>query len=136
MKRLLKKGALINGGILLLSLLYATAFTLSERWGLGLFDCYWKSALGVSCPGCGGSRALLSLLRLDLLLALYFSPGVVAALLLLLWYDLTLLFALYRRDASLEKKFPLWSLCLLPAVFLLTFFVRLYLTLSLGLPPV
>ena len=136
MKRLVKKGALINGAILLLSLLYALAFTLSERRGLGIFDCYWKSTLGINCPGCGGSRAVLSLLRLDVLSALYFSPGVVVGALLLLWYDLTLLLALCRRDASLEKKFPLFSLLLLPAVFLLCFFVRLYLTLGLGFPPI
>lgn len=136
MKRLLKKGLYFNGGALLIALLYAALFTLSERWELGLFDCFWKKIFGVSCPGCGGSRAVLSLLRLDFLSALYFSPGVVFGVFLLLWYDILLLLSLWRRDASLEKKFPLWSLCLLPAVFLLTFFVRLYLTLGLGIPPI
>ena len=136
MKKLIGKGILINGTAVLLCFLYAVAFTLSERWGLGLFDCYWKAAFGINCPGCGGSRAVFSLLRLDLLRALYFSPGVVLGALLLLWYDLTLLLALLRRDASIEKKFPVVSLTLLPIVFLLTFFVRLYLTLGLGMPPI
>ncbi|MBQ2252397.1 MAG: DUF2752 domain-containing protein [Clostridia bacterium] len=136
MKKIIVRGVLINGLILLFACLYAIAFTVSARWGLGLFDCHWKATFGINCPGCGGSRAVLALLRFDLFSALYYSPGVVLGALLLLWYDLTLALALFRRDASFIQKFPVVSLALVPVVFLLTFLVRLYLTLAIGLPPI
>lgn len=40
----------------------------------GTQGCMWERLLGVYCPGCGGTRALLALLRGHPLLSLWYHP--------------------------------------------------------------
>ena len=131
-----KRALWINGVILGAALLYAIAFTLARRAGLGIFDCAFLKTFGLNCPGCGGSRALLSLWRLNLSAALYYSPGLVYSVLVLLWYDLTVALSLVRRDDTLMRLCPRALLLAVPFVFLAVFLVRLYRTLCLALPPI
>ena len=136
MKKIWMRGICINLSLLFCALLYAALFTLDRRLGIGIFDCYWKEVFGINCPGCGGSRAVLCLLRWDPIGALRYSPGVVLGVWLLLWYDATLLVTLVRRDPKRRVHFPVVSLVSLPVVFLLVFLLRLYKTLVLGIPPI
>ncbi len=62
---------------------YAALFTFCEERGIPLFACVLKERLGIYCPGCGGSRALLALLRFDLLSSLRYYPAMLPLALLL-----------------------------------------------------
>lgn len=38
--------------------------------------CMWDSILGIYCPGCGGTRAVIALLHGDIILSLWYHPVV------------------------------------------------------------
>ncbi len=80
--------------------------------------CPIKYVLGISCPGCGMTRAFLSLLRLDFGAAFYFHPMwpliiVMAVLYLLFW----------RKRRLMDLIFVCFSIILL-----ITYLVRLCFT--------
>ena len=87
--------AAIGGGALLL-------------WGLiraDLFFCPAPLLLHLYCPGCGGTRALLSLLRGDVGAALLLHPGAVFLALCTLYYEGRLLaFFCARRPRPLRLR--------------------------------
>ncbi len=96
--------------------------------GLGLYciialvlnlQCPIRALTGVSCPGCGMTRAVMSLVRLDFKDALYYHPMVfavipVAAVLALLNL---------KQKESLRKLFIIAVCLLLVAVYLYRFIV-------------
>lgn len=83
--------------------------------------CPIKRAAGVSCPGCGMSRALLCLLRLDISGAVYFHPlSVVMPFAAAAW--------LFRR------KIPTGLLRALAGILIAAFFVCWLLRISAGDP--
>ncbi|MCI9348543.1 MAG: DUF2752 domain-containing protein [Oscillibacter sp.] len=91
----------------------AAFYGLLELWGI---TCPIKYLTGVSCPGCGMSRAWLSVLRLDLAGAweyhpLYWLPVPGAALFLLRG----------RLPAALYR----WGIGLICGLFLVVYAVRL-----------
>ena len=49
---------------------------------IALFGCIWKCTTGIPCAGCGGTRALMFLLRGSPLDALAWNPGAVLAVVL------------------------------------------------------
>lgn len=55
----------------LLILIYAACYAISYITGIG---CVWQAAFHVPCPGCGFTRASLSLLCLDFKSAWEFHP--------------------------------------------------------------
>lgn len=135
-RKILYRTLLLNGGLLLLAVAYAIAFTVARAAGSDIFACRFLAHFGVNCPGCGGSRAVLALLRLDLLAALSYSAGVVYSVLLLLWYDVTVAVAYLCRRPEALRAFPRWSVLSVPFVFLAVFLIRLYRTLVLHMPPI
>lgn len=48
-----------------------------ERLPEGITVCVFQKALGLYCPGCGGTRAFRALFRGDILRALYYHPAAV-----------------------------------------------------------
>ena len=60
---------------ILLALLFIIYFTIVYlvMWKTGI-TCVFLHFLGVPCPGCGMTRALLALLRLDFVSALQYNP--------------------------------------------------------------
>ena len=56
----------------------------------GNFPCLFHMMTGAYCPGCGGTRAVKSLLKGEILLSVIYHPlvlySVIAGPLLLLWY--------------------------------------------------
>jgi hypothetical protein len=55
--------------------LLVVAGIIAGGFGSGHSVCLWRAVLGVPCPGCGMTRALLSLARGDLHAAWQFNPG-------------------------------------------------------------
>ena len=51
-------------GIILVSLLYLAVYFIAKATGInGMTSCMMKRVLGIPCPGCGGTRALICLLH-------------------------------------------------------------------------
>ena len=55
------------------------AMLLALEGYIPLEPCWFYTRWGIYCPGCGGTRAVLALLRLDLLQAAYYHPPMMAA---------------------------------------------------------
>ncbi len=103
---------------------YAALFTFCEERGIPLFACVLKERLGIYCPGCGGSRALLALLRFDLLSSLRYYPAMLPlALLLSDLYVRVLLAAAVGKD-SFVRTFRYRAFYGIFAIVLLTFLAR------------
>ena len=76
----LKKLLLQSAAILYVGCAYAI-FCLRTHWGL---PCPFHLVTGLNCPGCGVSRMLLSLLRMDLPGAFGYNAGLLCLLPVLL----------------------------------------------------
>ena len=70
-------------------------------FGLGL-PCLFHSLTGLYCPGCGGTRAVRSLLRGDLRMSFQYHPLVLYAVLVL--FLEMFLRAFKRRETPLDHK--------------------------------
>lgn len=121
-RRLLCRLALVNGVLLLGALLYRALCRLTE--GSAVLSCRVAELLGIYCPGCGGSRAVAALLRLDIVGCFFYSPFVLVAVALLLYADVVTVLALLRRSEQTLRLLHPNLLLLLPAVLLLTCLIR------------
>lgn len=96
--------AVINGLILLaipLYYLYVNVFLklIPEQ----LIRCSVARFLHLYCPGCGGTRAVGALLRLDILGAFRLNPFVPVAAGLFIYYDIRAAIAIARDDKLVVK---------------------------------
>ena len=80
------------------------------RFGLAFLPpCIFYEATGLHCPGCGGVRATLNLLRGDFASALYYNPVVVALYAVLaVWYLFFAWNALLRPNYK-PPHLPVWK---------------------------
>ncbi len=94
-------------------------------FGIGLFlsilpmGCPLKYLTGISCPGCGMTRAFISLLLPDVSLALHYHPLFILVPVMAILY----LFGFYLNPKLLRV---LWIFLI--TIFLLTYLVRLFFT--------
>lgn len=56
--------------------------------------CFYKSVFGVECPGCGMQRAMIALLRGDLLGSLQLYPALIPTIILMIFLAIHLFFKL------------------------------------------
>lgn len=77
---------------------------LSERMPIPI-GCPFKALTGIPCPGCGGTRALQSILRGDILNALYINPLSCLLLCFLCILPLWAFYDGYKKKDSLMKFF-------------------------------
>lgn len=71
-------------------------------------ECMFWKFWGIYCPGCGGTRAVLALLRGDFLLSAWYHPMVMYAVLMYAWFMLS--HTLEKLHVPLIKgmKFEVW----------------------------
>lgn len=103
---------------------YASLFLFCERRGIPLFRCVLKEKFGIYCPGCGGSRALLSLLRGDFVSSFYFYPAMIPTVLLLFDLYVRLVVTAVTGDGRAVGSFRFRAFYAVLAIVLLTFLVR------------
>lgn len=76
MNKELKTKILKRLGLLAIFIVYfSLAYTIMNALDI---SCVFKHFLGIPCPGCGITRAALSVLRLDFLAALKYNPFIFA----------------------------------------------------------
>ncbi len=96
----------------------ASALALVAVMYLLKISCFFKLIFGISCPGCGITRACISILRLDFAAAFHLNP---------MFWSVPILVLLYLFDGRLFKYKWLNSLltgCIL-AGFVICWIVRL-----------
>ena len=124
MKKLYIRFLLINGILLILSVLLSLFYLFVKSHGITAFDCAFLRAFGFPCPSCGATRAVLALLTLRFLDAMHLSPGVCVCFFLLVLYDVLAVLAMLRRRPELERCFSPKLLILVPLTFLISFVAR------------
>lgn len=82
------------------------ALALLKAWGG--FCCPWLAITGFACPLCGGTRAILSLCRGELGVALGFNPLVILAFPLWLVYVTGRAFFLHHDRLHAWNSFSAW----------------------------
>ncbi len=120
--------ALFNALLLLFLLGGALYLTLAAQ-APDLFACAFARTAHLYCPGCGGSRATLALLRFDVLGSLACNPAVLFGGAVVLYYEIALLG--YARGGRV-RAFPAIAYAALIVSF---FLLRNILLIAAGIDP-
>ena len=81
--------------------------------------CPIQFTAGISCPGCGMTRAVTSVLHLDFKEAFYFHP---------LFFLAPFMFGLFIFEAYLNPLFVKTSWIVIILAFIIVYFIRLFIT--------
>lgn len=76
MRERIKKASIIGAAVLLCGCAYAVFF---KKTGIGI-PCLFHYVTGLKCPGCGITRMLISILRLDFAAAFQYNAAVLCLL--------------------------------------------------------
>ncbi len=114
----------LNILLLAAALIYGAYVEYYMDMGELAFDCFFYENTRIYCPGCGGSRSLVYLLRLDLLNSLKFYPPLIPTLLIIIYLDFSALLSFIKNSEGPLKKFNPNLLIIIPVLILLNFFVR------------
>lgn len=113
-------------GVLLLaiSVVYALLVGGAEESGEKLFECAFQEVFPLYCPGCGGSRSLYYLMRLDIVKSFIYYPALPVAALILIDLYIRAIISFVKDDPLYIKKFRLNILLIIPIIILLNFAIR------------
>ncbi len=124
---------LISANILFILFAALYAHAVHTVGGEGVVSCNFKHIFKLYCPGCGGSRSLVHLFRLDVISATLSYPP--APIFLLFYVDLNMRFTLtaISCDTYYVKSFKPNRLIIIPVFILLSFVIRNALLLFFGI---
>ncbi len=132
-RRLLGAFLLVNGVLLAASaLLLAYAAWARPR---GLYFCAFSRLFHLYCPACGGTRAAVALLRLDVWQSLLYHPVVAVMAALAVYYDGAALLSLISGRMEYARSVRWKTAYLIPVALVLHFVLR-NLLLLLGVDPI
>lgn len=129
------KGRLISAALYLIPfiiLLHFLDISLPENISP---PCLLRAFTGWYCPGCGGTRAIRSLLKGDILISMVWHPVVVSALYLLWLYLVSFAVAYVSAGKIPEIKPRLWHFYIITGIILLSWLVKNVMLLGFGLSP-
>ena len=84
------------------------------------FPCGLRQLLGIYCPGCGGTRAMIALFHGHFLRSLVCNPAIILGGLLILYYEMGVILTLVKKNGKryfYHRKWPLYSYLVMVAVF-------------------
>ncbi|MCR5106981.1 MAG: DUF2752 domain-containing protein [Lachnospiraceae bacterium] len=87
-------------GLIAVPLYYMGAF---DRFRPYLY-CHFKKATGIYCPGCGGVRAVDSLLRFQILKSLYYHPAVIYFGIIYLYIMIRIFLQIHLKVRPVKEK--------------------------------
>ena len=88
---------------------------------LVLYACPSSYFLGIPCPGCGMTRAFLSLLHLDFKTAFFYHPLFPVVIIAIIFYFLN-----YLHIITLSKAFQKNACYVIALMFFIVYFFRLF----------
>ena len=109
-------------------------FSALRRAGFPVVTCPLHDLLRIYCPLCGGSRAILSLLRLDFATAFRVNPAVLVSLPVLLFFYVRALIVFFRGGVFSFRVPRGWTFALL-GLFAAFFLLRNILLFAFGIDP-
>lgn len=122
--RLLKSFLFYNILLVFVTVLFLSVYFISRGFGLDLFECTFHRELGIYCPGCGGTRSLVFLLRLDFANCFLSYPPLLPTLFLIVTCDLLVVFSLVFNKPRLSKLFKKEYFLIVPALIVINFLVE------------
>jgi len=132
-QRLLINYCLINGILLLLLLTYLIVLRFTDPTPLSILtQCPAHTFFGIYCPGCGGTRAIKSILTGHWIQAFICNPAVTLFSFLFVIYDVRILMAILYNCPTLPWP-KRWMWISLSAIFLVNFLIRNYFLLFQGI---
>ena len=69
-----------------------------------LYDCPFRRLTGIHCPGCGGTRSILALIRGDFLEAIHDNPAGPMLVLVVILFYLEAVFAAFGKRVKLFPR--------------------------------
>lgn len=123
-KKKLRRFLWLNGSLLAAALTYAAVYRFAPGPLYGIKICFVREIFGIYCPGCGGSRSLIALLRLDIAESFRCYPALPYAVLVILGYDVCLLLDAKESTDRFTEKYPKWLFIAIPFLIVLTCLVR------------
>ena len=136
-KKALRWAAAVHGLVLVLALLLVLCVGLTRDLpdGHRVGDCLLRDATGFYCPGCGGTRSLLALLRLDPVTSFLAYPLIPIVCLMALYSDGCILVALLKNDPRPLRLTPPMMYLAVPVLLVLQFILRNLLAQTVGFDP-
>ena len=114
-----------NVSLLIVSIVYGLHVNASLESGVDAVRCGFKETIGLYCPGCGGSRSLLALLKLDLRTSFLSYPPLIPIVLILAYHDLVALLSAIKNKPEILKKYTSVPMLIsIPAMIIAFFFIR------------
>ncbi len=86
------------------------------------FGCAFHELTGLYCPGCGGTRAVYSMLKLNIIDAVRYNISVPFAIFVYIYYNIRGFIAGYRNDTEYFKK-QKYPLCIVLAIVIVVNFI-------------
>ena len=132
-KRLLLFLLISNASLLTVSLIYAHITALSMESGIEAVSCLFKHNMKLYCPGCGGSRSLVYLLRFDILRSFIYYPALPVCALLVLDADVRAIISLIKDSPGAILGFRINALIIIPIIIILSFIIKNILLVCFGI---
>lgn len=122
--KLFKSFLFYNILLLFVTVLFLSVYFVSEAHGVNLFECIVHRELGIYCPGCGGTRSLIFLLRLDFINCFLSYPPLLPSLLLIVLADSLFLLSVVFKNERLFKLFKIEYFLIIPALIIINFLIE------------
>ena len=119
--------------LLSVSIIYGIITSAAMDEGREAVECYFKHTFLMYCPGCGGSRSLVYLLRFDIIRSFMYFPALPISALLILDVDIRAVISFVKNSFEPLKNFKVNSILIIPAVIIFTFILRNVLLLAFGI---
>ena len=119
--------------ILILSVVLAYSAITKELVLRGESVCAFFNTFHLYCPGCGGSRSLLSLVRFNFLSSFLFFPALIPSVILFLYFDFLVFISIIKGSKKPLSLFPAKIIISIPVIILLNFLIRNVLLVFFGI---
>lgn len=131
--KILKKDFIFVNVLIGMALLWTFLFMLLQQIDvIPNMTCVLHDVMHVYCPGCGGTRAIFTLLEGRVLDSLYYNPAVVLGALLILHYEVGVLVTLIKKNGKRYYCSNLTLVVLYMVIMVVFTIVRNYLLLGCG----
>ena len=100
--RLLRNFIITNIAVIAIAVCFIiVSYTVKGKEG---FECAFLTLTGFYCPGCGGTRALYSLLRFDVISAVKYNAAIPFGAFVYIYYNIRAIICLVKKDDSYFKN--------------------------------